>query len=187
MTLKARPSGSTAAVGKDIDMTQTICPRGFHASVTPTPEFPSATPAEREARRLLYLNTPEETARAEQVLSESWGEKMSAEWYFLMGICALRRRHIADAQATWTALARCVPPRRNTLLPMTRLRWLPVGAARTVERPKGGSTADSATAVSVWIAAKLFAVKTAVTAAGTVVAAGTAVTAATAVTNLKYI
>lgn len=80
-------------------MTQTACLRGFAASVAPTARSLSATPAEREARRLLSLHTPEDTARAGQVLLDARGSGTSAEWYYLMGICALQRGHIADAQA----------------------------------------------------------------------------------------
>lgn len=59
----------------------------------------TATPVEQEARRLLSRNTPEDTNRAKQVLLDGRGDGQSAEWYFLMGICALRRGYIADSQA----------------------------------------------------------------------------------------
>ena len=80
-------------------MTPNACLQGFDVSVAPEPRAFAPTPAEREARRLLCLHTPEDTARAEQVLSDVSGEGMLGEWYFLMGICALRRSHFADAQA----------------------------------------------------------------------------------------
>ena len=80
-------------------MTQTACLQGFDVSVAPAPRASSPTPTEREARRLLCLHTSEDTARAEQVLSNVSGEGVRGEWYFLMGICALRRSYLADAQA----------------------------------------------------------------------------------------
>lgn len=80
-------------------MDQTICPRGFADLISPVSKLSFATPAEREARRLLCLHTPEDTARAKQVLSGARGDPCGAEWYFLMGICALRRGYVADAQA----------------------------------------------------------------------------------------
>ncbi len=80
-------------------MNQAICIHGFTAAISPQPNSPSATHAEREARCLLSLNTPADTARAKQVLRGAGNGQMSAEWHFLMGVCDLRQGYIADAQA----------------------------------------------------------------------------------------
>ena len=60
---------------------------------------PPATPAERIARDLLSRHTPADTAEALRCLLEAQDEPRGAEWYFLMGVCALRRGFLTDAQA----------------------------------------------------------------------------------------
>ena len=60
---------------------------------------PTATPAERRARDLLSRHTPADTDSALRCLLDVQDEPRGAEWYFLMGVCALGQGHLADAQA----------------------------------------------------------------------------------------
>lgn len=69
------------------------------AMISLVPSSLVATNAEREVRRLLFLNTPTNTTCALQKLRETNVSFRRAEWHFLMGVCALRRGYIADAQA----------------------------------------------------------------------------------------
>lgn len=66
-------------------------------SVSPLSASSATTETEREARRLLAAAHPADTARARDLLMAT--DKRGAEWYFLMGICALRCGYMADAQA----------------------------------------------------------------------------------------
>jgi hypothetical protein len=59
----------------------------------------TATPAERKARGLLSRHTPESIAAALRTLLDTDRRARGAEWYFLMGVCALGQGHLADAQA----------------------------------------------------------------------------------------
>ena len=67
--------------------------------ISPIPPSPAATPAEQKARRLLSLHTPSDTDEALQMLRNMGNQSRHAEWHFLMGVCALRRGHVVDAQA----------------------------------------------------------------------------------------
>ncbi len=69
------------------------------AMISQVPYSSAATHVEREIRRLLSLNTPADTACALQKLRDMENHSRRAEWHFLMGICALRRGYVADAQA----------------------------------------------------------------------------------------
>lgn len=71
---------------------------GSLTAVSPVPAV-TATPAERKARGLLSRHTPESTAAALRTLLDTDRHTRGAEWYFLMGVCALGQGHLADAQA----------------------------------------------------------------------------------------
>ena len=71
---------------------------GSLTAVSPVPAV-TATPVERKARGLLSRHTPESTAAALRMLLDTDRHARGAEWYFLMGVCALRRGFLTDAQA----------------------------------------------------------------------------------------
>ena len=71
---------------------------GSLAVISPV-TYPTATPTERAARDLLARHTPADTAAALRCLLDVKDKPRGAEWYFLMGICALRQGFVADAQA----------------------------------------------------------------------------------------
>ena len=66
--------------------------------ISPVSPF-DVTPTEREARRLLCLGTSSDTAEAHHLLRTADPAERRGEWHFLMGICALRRGYVDDAQA----------------------------------------------------------------------------------------
>lgn len=60
---------------------------------------PAATLSERVARDRLSRKTPADTDVALQCLRGTEIGSRGAEWYYLMGVCALRRGYLADALA----------------------------------------------------------------------------------------
>ena len=76
----------------------------------PLPLPSPADPWAQEAYDLLSLNTPEDTARAAATLSGVANGYARAEWCCLMGICALRKGHVADAQAYLDRACSLTPP-----------------------------------------------------------------------------
>ena len=79
-------------------MSQSSSCYGSLAVISPLTS-PTATPAERIARDLLSRHTPTDTDAALRCLLEAQDEPRGAEWYFLMGVCALRQGFLTDAQA----------------------------------------------------------------------------------------
>lgn len=69
------------------------------APVSPvSPSF--ASPSEKEARGLLARSTSADTEAARDLLYRTENALRRGEWYFLMGVCALRRGFVADALAS---------------------------------------------------------------------------------------
>lgn len=82
----------------------------YAACPAPLPLSSSVDPWAQEAYDLLSRNTPEDTARAASALSGVENGCASAEWCCLVGICALRRGHVADAQAYLDRACSLTPP-----------------------------------------------------------------------------
>ena len=89
----------TAVEGKETTMGELCIPYRDVAPVSPvSPSF--ASPSEKEARGLLARSTPADTEAARDLLYRTENALRRGEWYFLMGICALRWGFVADALAS---------------------------------------------------------------------------------------
>ena len=89
----------TAVEGKETTMGELCIPYRDVAPVSPvSPSF--ASPSETEARGLLARSTPADTEAARDLLYRTENALRRGEWYFLMGVCALRRGFVADALAS---------------------------------------------------------------------------------------